>query len=377
MRTPKAYADRLAAREITPQMLSDALYSVNKRAKNWRDKERELRQRYHQSWDAYDKYDSEGKARDQKEEYYRQKETLLSVLTPVCIHREPAGFERERIYDYDKRYAKYEKSGAFVWENCYYDHDREMEVWFGDIELKDKPKYHYYLFYRLAGRSFHSPIAEEELETTKAEYRLSVSDIDQLETEGRGIEDLMSCQFVTKLLDVVESGDYKLVGFPNDMECAAIGRRFFDATGAATVEAAEEAISAFESQRRLLAAKDEEIERLRDHIQSLTQEEARIRQNVTDALNLAEKYRLMIPEESRPLTDEEKQAKLREAEQAKKRIRRHIKKRLPEFLERYPRLKKGDFYKFRERVMSERDWQEGEEGELFARILALAEKKAK
>ena len=51
MKTPKIYQDNIKNRIITKQMLLDCLYSSNKRAKNWRDKEREVRQetKYRQS----------------------------------------------------------------------------------------------------------------------------------------------------------------------------------------------------------------------------------------------------------------------------------------------------------------------------------------
>lgn len=40
MKTPKEYRDNLLNHIITKQMLVDCLYRVNKRAKNYRDKER-------------------------------------------------------------------------------------------------------------------------------------------------------------------------------------------------------------------------------------------------------------------------------------------------------------------------------------------------
>ena len=44
MRTPAAYNNNLKNHIITMQMLVDCLYSSNKRAKNWRDKQREYRE---------------------------------------------------------------------------------------------------------------------------------------------------------------------------------------------------------------------------------------------------------------------------------------------------------------------------------------------
>ena len=54
MRTPKEYTDNLKKKTITESMLLDCLYSVNKRAKNYRDKERGYRQYYRGNRYAYD-----------------------------------------------------------------------------------------------------------------------------------------------------------------------------------------------------------------------------------------------------------------------------------------------------------------------------------
>ena len=94
MRTPKEYTNNIKNHIITKQMLLDCLYSSNKRAKNWRDKEREYRH-------SYDYYGNEEKAREQKNAYYEQKDIMLSILHPVCIHKELLGYERRRIYDYE------------------------------------------------------------------------------------------------------------------------------------------------------------------------------------------------------------------------------------------------------------------------------------
>ena len=64
MKTPKKYTENLKKCIITKQMLSDCLYSVNKRATNWRDMEREYRS------SQYDYYGDEEKARARKEYYY-------------------------------------------------------------------------------------------------------------------------------------------------------------------------------------------------------------------------------------------------------------------------------------------------------------------
>ena len=207
MKTPKEYTQNLKNKIITKNMLLDALYSSNKRAKNYRDKEREYRDYFRHNYYAYDKYDNVDKCRNKKEEYYQQKDKMLSILNPICIHIEHYGYEKRRIYDYEKDYRKYKEKNTFVWENCYWDYEEEREVWFGDILLKDEPLYHYYLFYDLGGEhTFHSPIDEDELDN----YDLERIEIETLNTFGKEIQDLISNQFVTKLIQLIETGDYTL-----------------------------------------------------------------------------------------------------------------------------------------------------------------------
>ena len=208
MKTPLEYTKNLKNHIITPQMLLDCLYSSNKRAKNWRDKEQEYREFYRSSRYSYDKYDNEAKAREKKLKYYKQKEIMLSVLQPVCIHRECIGYERHRIYDYEKDYIKYKNE--FVWENRFWSDELNRFVYFGDIELRENPKYHYYLFYSIGSdlaHTFHTPISEDDVK----KYNLDIVDIDTLYTEGHDIHDLISNQFVTKVVTLIESGNYMYI----------------------------------------------------------------------------------------------------------------------------------------------------------------------
>lgn len=207
MQTYKEYQQNLKNKIITKDMLLSCLYSSNKRAKNCRDKEREYRHYLRNNRYFYDKYDNIKKYQKKKEEYYKQKEIMLSILKPVCIHKELYGYEKERIYDYDKRYSKCLKK--FVWENCFWDDEFCREVWFGDIEHKDKPLYHYYLFYDLNGNhTFHSPIDEKEIDEKYSD--LDIVKIDRLETFGADIDGLISNQFVCKLIKLIESKDFTL-----------------------------------------------------------------------------------------------------------------------------------------------------------------------
>lgn len=203
MKTPADYTNNLKQHIITKQMLLDCLYSSNKRAKNWRDKEREYRGY------RYDKYHNEEKAREKKEEYYDQKERLLTAISPVCIHREKVvPTERIRIYEEDEDYWKLKEQGQFIHENSYFDREVGDYVSFGDILVEGDPIYLYFLFYDIGGdHTFHTPISEESV----SKYDLEVIDIGKLTTLGANIDNLVSNQFVKKVVDLIESKDYQYI----------------------------------------------------------------------------------------------------------------------------------------------------------------------
>lgn len=178
-------------------MLAASLFSVNKRAKNCRDKERKYRDCY------YDTYNNEEKYREQKEYYYRQKEKMLTVLSPTCIHRE-VFTKRERYYDYEPDFWELFETHDVVYEGGYYDNEVKDYVKFIDIKVED---YRYYLFYKLGDYSFHTPINDDML---KSYPELEVRDINDLVTFGKDITELISMHFVKKLLDLINTGDYQL-----------------------------------------------------------------------------------------------------------------------------------------------------------------------
>ena len=201
MRTPKEYSEFLKKGIVTGDMLSDAIFSVNKRAKNYRDKVREYRRASRGGFDfGYHFYDNYEAAEKKRDEYYSIKERLLRFASPACIHREFQGYERKRIYDYEKAYRK--NLDKFVWENCYYDYEEGREVWFGDIETSAK-RYAYYLYYFLPGHTFHSPIDKADV---PKHPDLSIEDSDTLETFGEDVSELLSVQFVRKVLEKLVDG---------------------------------------------------------------------------------------------------------------------------------------------------------------------------
>lgn len=203
MRTPKEYTDNLKKKIITTDMLAASLFSINKRAKNCRDKEREYRNRGKSNRYYCDTYNNEEKYREQKEYYYRQKERLLALLSPTCIHRE-VFTKCERYYDYEPDFWELFETHDVVREGEYYDNEIKDYVKFIDIKVED---YRYYLFYALGDYSFHTPIGDDML---KSYPELEVRDINELVTCGKNTTELVSMQFVKKMLDLIDAGDYQL-----------------------------------------------------------------------------------------------------------------------------------------------------------------------
>ena len=206
MRTPKRYTDLIKNKKITNQIIAECIYSVNKRAKNYRDKIKDYKQ------GGFYKYkeDNIENAKEQKEKYYSMKEDLLLNFSPKLVHKQYVGEKRQRVYSYQKNYTKLynEKINDIIKENSYYDYDRNKEVDFFDYSLGEK-KYLYFLYYEIGEYSFHTPITEERVEKNT---QLEIKEIDEnFQTHGADIVDLLSTQFVQKVIDLLDSGDYTII----------------------------------------------------------------------------------------------------------------------------------------------------------------------
>lgn len=206
MRTPKRYTDLIKNKKITNQIIAECIYSVNKRAKNYRDKIKDYKQ------GGFYKYkeDNIENAKEQKEKYYSMKEDLLLNFSPKLIHKKYDGEKIQRVYSYQKNYTKLynEKISDIIKENSYYDYDRNKEVDFFDYSLGEK-KYLYFLYYEIGEYSFHTPITEERVEKNT---QLEIKEIDEnFQTHGADIVDLLSTQFVQKVIDLLDSGDYTII----------------------------------------------------------------------------------------------------------------------------------------------------------------------
>jgi len=213
VQTKKIYNVYLQKKIITEEMLELALYSINKRAKNWRDKKNEYYRKNKEAkrWNRFyefDKYGNIEKCKQKEQEYYAQKDFLLkTLLKPVCVHCvEQEKTSYRRIYDYEDEYYKYHNKGYY--ENSYWDEDEYEEVHFVDVP-ENTTENQYFLFYETSNYSFHIPLTEEQV---KKEYSiLPIIKINELETTGKDIIELASTQFCKKLIDLVKSNDFTYI----------------------------------------------------------------------------------------------------------------------------------------------------------------------
>lgn len=202
MKTPKLYADLLKKKQLTNEMIAECIYSVNKRAKNYRDKVREYRKSPYHSH-IQDNIDN---AIAKKVEYYGMKEGLLKPFAPTVIHKQFVK-NTKRVYSYEEDYQKIlvEKESDIIWKSNYFDYERCTKIHFFDYQIENNL---YFLYYEIGGFSFHKPTSEAEANNSG----LSIVEIDEnFKTYGRKIEDLLSVPFVKKVLNLLNSDDYTIV----------------------------------------------------------------------------------------------------------------------------------------------------------------------
>lgn len=193
MQTPKEYTNNLKNGIVTETMLSDCIYSCNKRAKNWRDKEAQIRDYFKSHYYATDNYNYEERAMEKKMEYYEMKETMLELLKPVCIHREVS----VKTFWLHETKTPWESTAVRTGDWDYSD-------WGGKVYEYRSEREKHYLYYKCGNHSFHTPI-----DSTEEYPDLPVIELeDGLTTHGADTDGLLSMQFVKKVLALVETGKY-------------------------------------------------------------------------------------------------------------------------------------------------------------------------
>ncbi len=195
MKTKKTYLENVKNGIITEEMLSECLFSVNKRAKNCRDKAKIYR---HQ-------YDYAQKYIEQRDKYYEQKEILLSVVTPTEVH-----FEQVKRRDYiDDRYGSPCEGDKLLdikecWDNSL--HEKYQ------IYIIEEITTNIFLYYKIGNYSFHTPLlfnaSAEQANDVMVKYGSLPHKEVSLITCGHSITELISMQFVRKVIELIQSGNY-------------------------------------------------------------------------------------------------------------------------------------------------------------------------
>ena len=163
MRTPKEYNDLVDKRIITTEIVATVIYSLNKRAKNWRDKNREAYKHAKKirNWNLLSNTYDDKVEKYPVLEYYKKKDYLLiSLFKPQAIH------------------------------------------------LIDGVEY---LFYKVHNSEFHFPGYIYELYGFITPQGLPVKDVTDFETKGEFVYNLVSVQFCNKVINLVKSGSFILV----------------------------------------------------------------------------------------------------------------------------------------------------------------------
>ena len=198
MTPPKEYLKNLKNHTITEQMLSDCLFSVNNRALNSRDNEHKY------THYIPDSYGNANKYRKKKQEYYSMKKVLLSILEPSHIQKGEV-LQRKRTYDYEEGYEEILKSGNYVNNSGFYDPERKEHV---EFVVQMIPQTVYYLVYQVGNCSFRLPIQQSDVIRRPD---LDVKDAGRIPpVYGDITVDMLSVQFVEKVLKLVKSGNYTL-----------------------------------------------------------------------------------------------------------------------------------------------------------------------
>lgn len=205
MKPPKEYLKNLKHHTITKQMLSDCLFSVNNRALNSRDSE------YKYTHYVPDPYGNANKYRKKKQEYYSMKRVLLSLLEPSHIQKGEV-LQRKRTYDYEEGYEEILKSGNYVNNSGFYDPERREHV---EFVVQMIPETVCYLTYTVSNRTFRVPFAEAEIEKYPD---LEIVDVGRITpVYGDITADMLSVQFVEKIVQLIKGGKYELI-FQNNTE---------------------------------------------------------------------------------------------------------------------------------------------------------------
>lgn len=210
MDIPEIFNQNLEKNIITEDMLGAALFSLNKRAKNYRDEKRKAKKSLYAEAKlfGFDLPEDPAKAEQMEKEMYLKKEFLLQIVKPICIHQELAGYKKEYIYDENnENYVDIFIDSIFhnlVLDRGVYRKDGK------DVRLfvrRGEPYYRYYYFRSVKDHTYHIPVDKE----TALNSGLPIHIISEIKTEGEKEDNLIPMEFIDKLVSLVESGKFSYI----------------------------------------------------------------------------------------------------------------------------------------------------------------------
>ncbi|WP_300696667.1 hypothetical protein [uncultured Clostridium sp.] len=198
MRTPAIYSKMVKEGYITKDVLGEVLYSINKRAKNYRDKKRKYMNFKN------DRYNNFEKAEEQEEVFYSMKDNILKNMLPVEIHKDTKIKKyTTKVYDYEEEYYTI-KDEDIIRENSYYDRELDSEVEFKIVAIREEIVL-YFKYYKIGKYDFHTPVKNENIDPS-----LPLKELNNFETYGKDINELLSVPFCKKVYEMLQDNKLKI-----------------------------------------------------------------------------------------------------------------------------------------------------------------------
>lgn len=133
------------------------------------------------------------------------RQSLLQVAWIIRYIQKCEVLQRKRTYDYEEGYEEILESGNYVNNSGFYDPDRKEHV---EFVVQMIPQTVYYLVYQVGNCSFRLPIQQSDVIRRP---NLDVKDAGRIPpVYGDITVDMLSVQFVEKVLKLVKSGNYTL-----------------------------------------------------------------------------------------------------------------------------------------------------------------------
>lgn len=199
MKTPTKYSKLVKKNELDKELIGHVAFSINKRAKNYRDKRNEYRySNYRHAYSCMQSYE------EKMNEAYTMKTNILSLFKPIEVHQ--ATFKNEFykiVYSDQPEYSQIKPHQVRSTGRSLTTGNKYKEI------LIEKSRIQYFLHYEINNFKFHQPIDEIELENY-ADLSVKILE-DNFKVDRKKGTELLSAQFCKKVYQLLQSGEYTLI----------------------------------------------------------------------------------------------------------------------------------------------------------------------